>query len=255
LATRGETSRLRPVLSAARRALRARTPAFPASAPPERIFRFRICDVSLAVPRAALQPELWRALTEGWYENDEVDQILAVLRPGDTVLELGAGIGFISTIIARQPGIARVVALEANPQLLPIAERTCLENGVRVELVNAAVAPLEGEIEFFLHPEFWASSTLPRPHSRPTRVPSRSLASLLAEIRPQVLVVDIEGGEASLFEAVSLEGVRMVVMELHPDVTGLEGVSRAFAAMGAAGLAYDPGPSRGQTVVFARSHR
>lgn len=255
MATPTNTSRIRPILRAARQALRPRPGAFPATAPPERIFKFRLKDVALEVPRAALMPELWRALTESWYEGDELDQICAAVRPGDAVLELGAGIGFISTMIARRIGAGRVVAVEANPQLLPIARRTHAVNGVAVELVGAAVAPEEGEIEFHLHPEFWASSTVPRPGSRPIRVPTRSLRSLLRELRPQVLVVDVEGGEASLFEGLPLDGVRSVVMELHPDVIGLAGVGRTFAAMDRAGFAYDPGPSRGQAVVFGRKDR
>jgi FkbM family methyltransferase len=253
MATRVATSRIHAICLALRRAIGLRRRAFPSVAGPDRVFVFRVRGVALELPRAALTPEIWVALKEGWYENDEVDQVRAVLRPGDSVLELGAGIGFVSAVAARQPGISRVVAVEANPQLLPIARRTHALNGVAVDLVNAAVVRDEGEVEFHLHPDFWASSTVPRPGSRVARLPARSLSSLVAEARPDVLIVDIEGGEASLFEGAALGGVRAVVMELHPDVTGLRGVAQAFGAMATAGFAYDPGLSRGQTVVFARA--
>jgi FkbM family methyltransferase len=230
-------------------------PPFPPPGPPDERFRFTVAGIALDLPREALPPPLWRAVAEGWYEDAEIEAIAGALRPGDTVLELGAAVGLISAFAAKRPGVRRVVAVEANPRLVPIARRTHELNGTAplVELVNAVVVNSPGgEAEFYLHEEFWASSTSPRPRAERVRLPARSLESLLAEVRPDVLIVDIEGGEAGLFEGTRLTGVRTVIVEVHRDVIGPEGVARTFAHLAEAGFAYDPDLSRRHVVVFAR---
>jgi hypothetical protein len=71
-------------------------------------------------------------------------------------------------------------------------------------------------------------------------------------MRPDVLMVDIEGGEAKLFNGVDLTGVRCVVVELHQLLTGLAGVADCFSATATVGFAYDPVGSNGPIVTFRR---
>ncbi|WP_237214444.1 FkbM family methyltransferase [Falsiroseomonas oryziterrae] len=244
-------TRLRPVARALRDALRPGPPPFPQDAPPDRTFAFRLAGLRLEVPRAVLGPDTWRALNDRTYERNELDLLPRLLRPDDTVLEVGAALGLVS---ARAAQLARrVVAVEANADLLPIARRTHALNGVEVELLHAVVGHTEGEADFHLHREFWASSTAARPDTRHLRLPGRALSALLAEIRPEVLIVDVEGGEVSFFEAEALPGLRQVVVELHRWATGLAGIARVFADLGAAGFAYDPELSAGQVVTFGRA--
>jgi FkbM family methyltransferase len=219
----------------------------------DRHFSFNIAGIALELPRHVLTPRLWRALADGWYESAELKAITGVLRPGDIVLELGAGIGFVSAFVAQYPGVERVVAVEANPRLLPLARRTHELNGTSAQIVNAVVvvqADADGA-DFYLAEDFWASSTQPIAAAERVRLPARSLASLLADVRPSVLIVDIEGGETDLFQDLQLSGIRSVVMEVHPETVGLDGVAQVFAHMAEAGFAYDATLSCGQVVVFA----
>ena len=251
---RDTRARIRHVLRSVRDALEPNPSRFPAATAPDQRFTFNIAGIALELPRNALTPGVWRALVEGWYEDAELEAITAVLRPDDVVLELGAAIGFVSAFAARRPGVRRVVAVEANPRLLALARRTHELNGTGalVELVNVVVAADAGEADFYLSEDFWASSMRPIPAAERVRLPARSLPSLLAEAGPSVLIVDIEGGEAELFRGAQLPGVRAVVMELHPEVVGLDGIARAFAHMAAAGLIYDPRSSYRHVVVFTR---
>jgi FkbM family methyltransferase len=209
-------------------------------------------DGTLKVPREFLTPEIWQGLIEGWYECEELDEIAAVLRPNDVVLELGTGLGFISTFVARQPGIRRIVSIEANPKLVDIARQNHALNGARVEMINAVAASKDGTSHFCLHDDFWTSSMTPQPGTTVIELPARSISGLLADIKPSVLIVDIEGGEASIFDGVDLSTVRDAILEVHPDVIGLEGVSRVFAHMAATGLLYNPRLSSRAIVVFSR---
>jgi FkbM family methyltransferase len=226
---------------------------FPAGDPPEQLYRFRICGVLLEARRDMLSPDLWELLCLGRYETKELAGLVGVIRPGDTVLELGAGLGFISTFIARALAPRRVVAVEADPVVADFARRNHALNGVQVELRQGLVAQRAGQVRLHRQPGFWGNSTtwLPESHETVT-LPALGFAELLAEVKPDVLVMDVEGGETSLFEGVDLHGVRAISLEVHRRLTGLAGIRDLFITLGRAGFAYEPTWSEGPIVVFGR---
>jgi FkbM family methyltransferase len=225
---------------------------FPAEDPPETLYRFQPSGILIEMTRRMLAPEIWEALARGDYEAAELAGLLGLIRPGDTVLELGAGIGFIGSFIARALAPRRLVSVEADPRVAAIAARTHALNNVTVELHNTLVAAEDGEVTFFQQEAFWSSSTSWLPDSTEVRLPTTAFRRLLAEVRPDVLVLDIEGGEVDIFDGVDLTGIRAISLEVHRRLTGLAGIHRLFAALGAAGFAYDPIWSKGAVVVFGR---
>ncbi|MBY0397947.1 MAG: FkbM family methyltransferase, partial [Thermoleophilia bacterium] len=76
-------------------------------------------------------PKIERPMRRGRYEGGEAKALRKVLRPGDRVLELGAGVGLLSTISAMVKGVERVTAVEANPGLIPLIRETHRLNGIR----------------------------------------------------------------------------------------------------------------------------
>lgn len=70
--------------------------------------------------------------------------IRATVRPGDLVLDIGAGSGLLAMMAARA-GAAKVVACEANPALAATARRIVERNGFddRIEIVAAKSTALE----------------------------------------------------------------------------------------------------------------
>ena len=82
------------------------------------------------------------------------------------------------------------------------------------------------------------------------KVAVQSLPDTLARIRPTVLVCDIEGAEAGLLPAADFTGLRVAVIELHPQWIGQAGVQAVFDAMHRAGLTYFPKASEGKVVAF-----
>ena len=71
--------------------------------------------VKIPVSRA-LSDNIRAALYDGYYESAELRTIHSKLEPEDRVMEIGAGIGFISSCCAKKIGSDRVLAYEANPQ-------------------------------------------------------------------------------------------------------------------------------------------
>ncbi|CAN0002947.1 unnamed protein product, partial [Chrysoparadoxa australica] len=81
------------------------------------------------------------ALKQGIYERKECDAVMRVVREGDRVLELGGGIGYMSTLLSVKKKVARVVSYEANPALIPYIRSVHAANDVtNVDLRNALLA-------------------------------------------------------------------------------------------------------------------
>ena len=218
--------------------------------------RFTLRGLTLSLPEVALKGNLERALSSGRYENHEADALLLHLRPGDRLLDLGAGLGFICALAARVLDEGAVFGVEAGPETVKLARKNLAANGFPgVKLMRGAVVGEgEGEVEFGQRPAFWASG-LQGPEGWPEnaqviRVPARPIGKLLAQFAPTVISCDIEGGELEVLTQ-ALPGVRLVVVETHPQVYGPEGVERITLALGAQGFVAAEG-AKADTLVFRR---
>ena len=84
------------------------------------------------------------------YERRELDFVRAALKPGETVLDIGANFGLYSILAAKQVGPkGRVLAFEPNPRNLLYLRLNLLLNRQRqVEVVPVALGNEEGEADF-----------------------------------------------------------------------------------------------------------
>lgn len=198
-----------------------------------------------------ITPKIERPMRNNRYGGGECKALKELLQPGDRVLELGAGVGLMSTVAALSEGVEKVVAVEANPSLIPFISKTYELNGAtEVTLINGAISPSRSDaIDFYLRSDFWASSMEggPRSYVRKVEVPGLSIHDLIAEHDPTVIVCDIEGGELGLFDEADLKNVRLVVMELHPKVYGLE--QEQSICDGLEGHGLGPVPEKKRTTV------
>jgi hypothetical protein len=62
-------------------------------------------------------------IRKGSYENGEARQIPKIVDRNERLVELGGGIGFISSLAAKQEKVASVTVYEANPLLIPLIHR------------------------------------------------------------------------------------------------------------------------------------
>lgn len=158
------------------------------------------------------------------------------ITPPRVIFDLGANFGAASVYFALRWPEARVVAVEANPEMAPRLRATTApyEN---VTVIEAAAGAEDGTMPFTIS----ASSVggglnRPEPGARIVDVDVRSLASLMAEAgadRIDLLKFDIEGAEGLLFrDPAILSRVRAFVGEIHPDL--MDEPADAFAAKFAA---------------------
>lgn len=166
-----------------------------------------------------LMDGLWESHVTGWLHD--------ALGPGDTMVDVGANIGYFTVLAAQRVGPqGRVVAVEASPGLCDILRRNVAMNGhlstttvwnraawSRAETVklhervnygaNSSLAPAGAE-----HLEQLADTEIP------TEVEAVPLDDLLDGIsRIDVLKLDVEGAEVH-----ALEGLSRTING-HPEMT------------------------------------
>ena len=196
-----------------------------------------------------------KVLRSGDYERDEAHHIGNIVQPGERIVELGGGVGLISSKIGQMEAVESIAVYEANPALIPLIERTHQLNGVTAEVVNAVVLPTAAQATapFYVRRDFWASSLAAEPYGydQVVDVPVIGFAAMLKRHRPSMLIVDIEGGEETLFDDVPLTGVRKVYIELHQAVLGRVGMKRVFDFFSSRDFHYDQWHSAHGVVLFS----
>ena len=210
--------------------------------------------VRVPISRDEVSAEIWRALQTGSYEANEARRISRAVRPGDRVLELGAGLGVITSIIASVDDV-RVWSFEADPQTARLAQRVvdlnCDGNVLLSNGILAAGPPRR--ISFFRRADFWMSSGFADqgPYQQVIEITSRDIDAFIAKHRINVLIMDVEGAELDLLQNAALPGIERVFLELHDHLYGLAGVQTITAAMAHKGLIYDPRGSSGPCVLYS----
>ena len=184
------------------------------------------------------------------YEGEEIAGALSVVRPGDRVLELGAGLGLVGAVTAKNADPEAVLSFEANPELIPHTRALYRANGLDglIELRNAVLlsAPDRPEtLSFHIHNSFLGSSLVDAPgrKTRVVEVPTEDFRAVMDAFRPTVLIMDIEGAEIDLLRHADLGGIRAVVIEFHPGVYGKDGMQACKTILRRAGFDKVEGPS------------
>ena len=215
----------------------------------------------LRIPADAdfITPKHRRAMRRGNYERREIEAVRAMVRPEDVVIEMGAGVGYMSTFMAHNRQVSKIHAFEANPALIPFIKRVHEMNNVKNVVVhNAILGARKGKAKFYVRENFLASSLDENPvgeKSPVTRVEDIEVMNCKAtfkDIKPTFLVCDIEGAEADILPLADLSCLRGAVIELHPQWIGQEGVQAVFDAMHTAGLTFYPRTANKKVVTFLK---
>jgi FkbM family methyltransferase len=159
-------------------------------------FGNRLCCLSLREPIAL------GLFASGVYEPATVLAIVEALRPDGVFLDVGASIGAIALAVAAQRPGAKVVCIEASPDIAPVLR----QNVGASDRANVTVIEcLAGETErtgvaFYRAPaaKFGMGSIGPQFGAAPIALPQRTLDGILDELgigAVDVVKLDIEGAE------------------------------------------------------------
>ncbi|MCB8839398.1 FkbM family methyltransferase [Aurantimonas sp. VKM B-3413] len=212
--------------------------------------------LKVQVDRERDAPVIQRGIDRGWYEGDEVRLARAVIGPHDRVLELGGGMGVVTSALAGIVGDAAVLTYEPNPAVVERARANLSLNGHAVEIRQRLCRPASTgatHAAFRLAEVFWASG-LDRGEAegRLIEVAVDPLETVIATHRATILVMDIEGGELEILETADLSPLRAMIFETHEDQVGQEATNAAVLAACARGFLIDFKLTRDGVVVLRR---
>lgn len=201
--------------------------------------------VRLPLKHPAITPPIFKDIFFGVYESKEAELVTKKLATDDVVMEVGAGIGFLSALCAKVTGSERVFAYEANPQLIDVIRQVHELNQVAPAVSNVLLGKGDGERTFWLEKDFWASSLIQgSPDATPVRVKQIDLDQEIQRVRPSFMILDIEGGEYEFLRGARLDPIRKMVIEVHPHVLGHTRISEMLGWLFAVGFALDLGNMR-----------
>jgi FkbM family methyltransferase len=175
---------------------------------------------------------LLRGMYKRWvarhdYEERFSDALLAAIRPGDVVWDVGANVGLYTERFVAG-GAAHVVCFEPAPEAVrTLQSRFAHESaeGGRVRIVPIALSNVSGTVQFAADGSSPNNRILASAHSQPAAaadVPVRSGDQALREYAlpaPNVVKIDVEGYEpeviAGLTEILGSAALRAVFIEVH----------------------------------------
>lgn len=184
-----------------------------------------INGVKIHLRSPVISDRVAKSIYLGLYERLEARVVMATLQADDRVLELGSGVGYLSTLCARRTGSERVFAVEANPAMEPYIRETFRLNEVSPKLEMCVLGDCDGEVPFNVNDNY-SSSSLHDRGGKTISVRQKSFAGMLAEAQPTYLICDIEGGEVPLLIDTPLTGIRKICIEIHPHIIGNHDCSR-----------------------------
>ena len=198
---------------------------------------------------ARTKSELTRVDMVGRDERELVERFLACLRRGDVVYDVGANIGVMAVLAARQldqVGGGEVLAIEANPVTADTLGRNLSLNGVasvraRVHAAALGEAPGEGRLliagdcaegkDRLMDATTTGVAASPDATQEAIRVPIERGDDVARETRssPNVMKVDVEGAELRVMRGFAghlAHGLpREVFIEVHPALMAVHGDS------------------------------
>ncbi|MEV6923090.1 FkbM family methyltransferase [Dactylosporangium sp. NPDC051485] len=158
----------------------------------------------------SLMPSL---ATRGAIEPPLTNYFTAAVHPGQTVVDVGANVGYFTVLAARRVGAGgRVVAFEANPATAGLLRDNLSLNWLtehNIEVRTEAAYSENGSIGFHASSRFVGDSSIQQRPEHEHRlddittiqVPAVRLDDALADLpRIDLLKIDIEGGEFRAFQ-------------------------------------------------------
>ena len=160
-----------------------------------------------------------RVITKALRETGQWEEGVALaierhLEPGWTFLDVGAHIGYFSTLAAAKG--ARVIGIEADGKFAAMARQNLRRNQLDGAVLEIAVSDWDGFGALRADYRFEGNPGAQYLTESPHEIPVLTLEAALGDIRPEFIKVDIEGLEYRALKAAPdiLAHARVVVVEV-----------------------------------------
>jgi FkbM family methyltransferase len=171
---------------------------------------------------------------QGAWEPNETHWFVRSLRPGDTVVDAGANIGWYTVIAGKRVGDAgRVYAFEPDPEAFALLERNVRVNGLHnVVLEQKALSDAPGHIELFIAPDNKGDHRIYQPEGEHRASVQVEAVTLDDYFRDAPEGVDFVKSDTQGAELVILKGMRGLIEKSPSLVMAFEYAPKALAGLG-----------------------
>lgn len=160
-------------------------------------------------------------------EKDQLEQLLALLKPADVLYDIGSSVGAWSIPSALKAPYGQVISFEPDPENQDrLLKNYALNDISNYKLMPVALGDKPGELELFTAGAYAASPSLKPVNNISTsiKVKIETVDQLIARKAippPDVVKIDIEGAEMMALKGMahlldSPSKPRSLVLELHP---------------------------------------
>ena len=168
-------------------------------------------------------------LTTGLHDLAVSEALFRLISPGDTVVDAGANVGYMTVLaaVAAGPG-SRVLAFEPHPELFAVLERNVADarrhwSAARVDTYRAALGARAGLAALHVPPDFETNDGLariePGSNQQSLTVAVATLDEVLGDAPVGVLKLDVEGFEPQVLEgaahALEARRIKHIIYEDH----------------------------------------
>jgi FkbM family methyltransferase len=183
-------------------------------------------DITFHFDKKLMDRKRFVAIAAGAIETEEVEVAKSFLNKSDILVEFGAGLGIAAARVNRAARPKKHICFEANPKLIEYAKKIFSKNKIDIKLEMSALGDGE-ELPFYSLDDYILSS-FQKPTDRDDFnkiiVPTISLEQVINQYQPSAIFCDVEGAELNYLDATDFGSVKTIILELHPNVYGSEGV-------------------------------
>jgi FkbM family methyltransferase len=182
----------------------------------------------------------------GRYEADEIELMQSFLRPGQTIVDVGANVGYLTRSFARSTGrLGKVFAFEPNPLIFSLLEKN-VSGFPQVAAFNLGLSTQAGELPLFMAGRDYSVASFARayPETHVFYQESGQINSVRVELvagdnfmkglglaKIDILKVDVEGWELNVLAGLekTIEASRPLTLfcEFNPAAQECAGRARS----------------------------
>jgi FkbM family methyltransferase len=165
----------------------------------------------------------------GCWEPEEADFLRTALRPGDTFLDVGANVGYMTVLGARTVGPGgRVIAVEPDGDNRQLLVANLWRNGLSAELLPLAAYSRRGFIRFVRSETNRGDHRVQEVADGGSLVPCSTMDELLGAVHVDVAKIDTQGVDHEVLEGmaglVRRNPAIVVLSEFWPDCLSERGI-------------------------------
>lgn len=141
----------------------------------------------------------------GEFDRSTVEVLCAFAEPGDTLLDIGANIGYVSACFLSNVSRSNVVAIEPQPVVVDLLQKNLSQFAGRSGVYPFALSDRDGEAAFEIHARNKGASRLvSEPTANAIQVPVKSAAKFFDDNgigKIDLVKIDVEGHEEAILAA------------------------------------------------------